>query len=189
MKITRWGLGILVLLAVAVAPVRGQQAAPAATDASAASSAAAKKSGDDKPKRARVWDNDNIPKAGDEISVVGQPSSAGQDGSAATGVGAAAIASNPDEKKIDRIEAEPKADRDARIEAAKAKVDNFKKDLDLLQRKLDLDSQMYFSKPDYASDKDGAQRIKDEHDGVQAKQDDLDAAQKELDELQAALNK
>jgi hypothetical protein len=189
MKITRCGLGILALLAVAVVPVRGQQTAPAASNGNTATSDAAKKSGDEKPKRARVWDNDNIPKAGDEISVVGQTSSATQDGSGGTGVGAAAIASNPDEKKIDRIEAEPKADRDARLEAAKAKVDSLKKDLDLLQRNLDLDSQMYFSKPDYASDKDGAQKIKDEHDGVQAKQDEVDAAQKELDELQAALNK
>ncbi len=189
MKITRWGVGMLVLLAVGVGPVRAQQAAPPASDANAATAEASKKSGDDKPKRARVWDNDNIPKAGDEISVVGQTSSATQDSSAATGAGASAISSNPDDKKIDRIEAEPKADREARLEAAKAKVDNLKKDLDLLQRKLDLDSQMYFSKPDYASDKDGAQKIKDEHDGVQAKQDEVDAAQKELDELQAALSK
>ncbi len=190
MKITRWSFGILALAVFAVAPTRAQQSATPASDSSAASADASKKTADDKPKRARVWDNDNIPKAGDEISVVGQTNAAaGSDAASNTGVGAPAIASSPDERKADKIASEPKEERDARLQAAKDKVDNLKKELDLLQRRIELDSQTYFSKPDYAADKDGAQKIKDEHDGIQTKQDEVDAAQKELDDLQAALSK
>ena len=89
---------------------------------------------------------------------------------------------------VDREES-AKAEKDLRLARAKEKVESLKKDLDLLQRKVDLDAQMYFSKPDYASDKAGAQNIQDERDAITAKQVDVDAAQKELDELQAELVK
>jgi hypothetical protein len=187
MKALRWSLGLLLLVPAVSMPARAQQAA---APSSAASPADAKSDQDAKPKKARVWDNDNIPKSGDEISVVGpaQPASGasadanaaanGANGNAAApAAGAApAPASNGDGKR--------KTDKDARIEAAKQKLDNLKKDMELAQRKYNLDSDTYYGKPDYATDREGAEQLKTEKDALAAKQDEVDAAQKELDQLQ-----
>jgi hypothetical protein len=64
-----------------------------------------------------------------------------------------------------------------------------KVDLDLLQRTYTLDSQMYYIKPDYASDTDGAAKLKDEQDQIAAKQQEMDDEQKKIDDLNAELSK
>ena len=147
-----------------------------------------------KAEKARVWDNDNIPKAGDEISVVGQAipdqsnSSAAPTADAGSGITPAAAPGDKDkEKKDEGAVEEGRTDKDARVAAAKEKLDSLKKDLDLAQRRLTLDSQMYYSKPDYQTDPEGAEQLKSEKDQVAAKQDEVDAAQKELDALEAEL--
>jgi hypothetical protein len=63
-------------------------------------------------------------------------------------------------------------------------LDNLKKDMELAQRKYNLDSDTYYGKPDYATDREGAEQLKTEKDALAAKQDEVDAAQKELDQLQ-----
>jgi hypothetical protein len=78
-----------------------------------------------------------------------------------------------------------KTDKDARIEGAKQKLENLKKDMELAQRKYNLDSDTYYGKPDYATDREGAEQLKTEKDALTEKQDAVDAAQKELDQLQA----
>jgi hypothetical protein len=194
MKTLRWSLGILLLIPVGYAPAQAQQAPPAPAAASPADAAAAAKTDSDlKPKKARVWDNDNIPKAGDEISVVGQPipdqssSTAAPAGDANSG-GTPAPGSDKDRDKDKKDEgARSSSDKDSRLAAAKEKLDSLKKDLDLAQRRLTLDSQMYYSKPDYQTDPEGAEQLKTEKDAVAAKQDEVDAAQKELDALEAEL--
>jgi hypothetical protein len=188
MKALRWSLGLLLLVPAVSLPVRAQQAA---APSSAMSPADATANSDAKPKKARVWDNDNIPKAGDEISVVGpaQPAPASADANAgANGATAgtnapaagAAPAGNNDDSRGAR-----KTDKDARIEAAKQKLENLKRDMELAQRKYNLDSDTYYGKPDYATDREGAEQLKTEKDALTEKQDAVDAAQKELDQLQA----
>jgi hypothetical protein len=190
MKALRWSLGILLLVPTVSAPVRAQQAA-APAPSSTMSPGDATANGDAKPKKARVWDNDNIPKAGDEISVVG-PSQPASDASAssssaaaangATASGNAAATAAPAANDGTR-----KTDKDARVEAAKQKLDGLKKDVELALRKFNLDSDTYYGKPDYATDPEGAQALKSEKDALQEKQDEVDAAQKELDQLMAEL--
>ncbi len=187
MKALRWSLGVLLLVPAVSVPVRAQQAA---APSQAASPADTTTNSDAKPKKARVWDNDNIPKAGDEISVVGPAQPApdesanatanGGNGSAAAPAAGAAPAGASDDSHEAR-----KTDKDARIEAAKQKLDSLKKDIELAQRKFNLDSDTYYGKPDYATDPEGAQALKSEKDALAEKQDEVDAAQKELDQLMA----
>jgi hypothetical protein len=47
---------------------------------------------------------------------------------------------------------------------------------------------MYYSKTDYASDKDGAAKLKAEEDDMGAKKEEIEAAQKKIDELTSKLN-
>ena len=187
MKALRWSLGLLLLVPAVSLPVRAQQTA---APSSATSPADATANSDAKPKKARVWDNDNIPKAGDEISVVGPaqaaPAASADVNVAANGAGgnAAAPAAGAAPASDDSRGAR-KTDKDARIEAAKQKLENLKKDMELAQRKYNLDSDTYYGKPDYATDREGAEQLKTEKDALTEKQDAVDAAQKELDQLQA----
>jgi peptidoglycan hydrolase CwlO-like protein len=48
---------------------------------------------------------------------------------------------------------------------------------------------MYYIKPDYASDTDGAAKLKDEQDQIAAKQQEMDDVQKKIDDLNAELSK
>jgi hypothetical protein len=193
MKALRWSLGLLLLVPAVSLPAHAQQAA-APAPSSATTPADSTANTDAKPKKARVWDNDNIPKSGDEISVVGPAQPApdasadanaaanGAGGNAAAPAAGAAPAANSDDSRGVR-----KTDKDSRVEAAKQKLDSLKKDIDLAQRKLSLDSDTYYAKPDYATDHDGAEALKAEKDALTEKQDEVDAAQKELDQLMAEL--
>jgi hypothetical protein len=63
-----------------------------------------------------------------------------------------------------------------------------KADLDILQRKFVLDSQTYYSKPNYVADKDGAASIDAEKAEVEAKQTEVADAQMKVDQLEAKLS-
>ena len=201
MKTLRLSLGLLLLLPLGAVATQAQQDVPPAAPSQSPADAAAATKADaaSKPKKARVWDNDNIPKAGDEISVVGQPiadqsGSANSSGTDANANGAPASSpttvpagdSNKEKKEEAAIDAS-KGEKDARVAAAKERLASLKRDLDLQSRKLDLDSQTYFGKPDYNSDPGGAEPLQPEKDAIAAKQAEVDAAQKELDDLLAEL--
>jgi hypothetical protein len=191
MRIAHLGLGIL--LVIPVGSLRAQSASGQSdTDPLAA---AAKRSRDDKKdasKPAHVWDNDTIPKAGQTISVVGQTNDASGDGTAAaaavdgtnsatgaTGSGAATAqggAANAGSES---------AYLQSRIANAKEKLASLRTDLDLMQRTLVLDSQMYYGKPDYSNDRAGAQKLADEQAQIASKQQTIDEQEKEIASLQA----
>jgi hypothetical protein len=63
-----------------------------------------------------------------------------------------------------------------------------KADLDILQRKFNLDSQTYYSKPNYAADKDGAASIDAEKSALEGKQQEVADAQMKVDQLEAKLS-
>jgi septal ring factor EnvC (AmiA/AmiB activator) len=48
---------------------------------------------------------------------------------------------------------------------------------------------MYYVKPDFASDTEGAAKLKDEQDQIAAKQQEMDELQKKIDDMEAELSK
>jgi hypothetical protein len=193
MKIAHWGLGILLVMPMGIAvgqaqpPQDAQAPPPAPTDALAAAARQAREAKKEQPKPARVWDDDTVPKSNAAISVVGQTPSDGVGDNAAAapaaanasaGAGGGAAAGASDRRALE-----------SGIANAKEKLATIKVDLDLLQRTYTLDSQMYYIKPDYASDADGAAKLKDEQDQIAAKQQEMDDEQKKIDDLNAELAK
>jgi hypothetical protein len=198
MKIAHWSIGILLVMPMGIAAGQAQPPAqdaqaPAPTDSLAAAAKQAREAKKDQPKSARVWNDDTIPKSNAAISVVGQTpddnagAAAAGDAAAAApaaaangsaGAGGGAAAGGGDRKALE-----------GSIANAKEKLATIKVDLDLLQRTYTLDSQMYYIKPDYASDTDGAAKLKDEQDQIAAKQQEMDDEQKKIDDLNAELSK
>ena len=201
MRITRSVLGLGILLALPAGAIFAQAATPAAQaqapgaqSSSDALGAAAKLARDDKKdqaKPARVWDNDNIPKAGHEISVIGQKNDAANDGSTDAAAGAAVPNTNgavvagatgtPDSaaKNGEHVHAQ--------IDSAKEKLASLRTDLDLMQRTLVLDSQMYYGKPDYSNDTEGARKLQDEQAQIAEKQQAIEEVEKQIAELESQL--
>jgi hypothetical protein len=198
MKIAHWSIGILLVMPMGIAAGQAQPPAqdaqaPAPTDSLAAAAKQAREAKKDQPKSARVWNDDTIPKSNAAISVVGQTpddnagAAAAGDAAAAAPAAAAngsagasggAAAGGGDRKALE-----------GSIANAKEKLATIKVDLDLLQRTYTLDSQMYYIKPDYASNTDGAAKLKDEQDQIAAKQQEMDDEQKKIDDLNAELSK
>ena len=200
MKIAHWGLGILLVMPMGIAagqappPSQDAQApAPAPTDSLAAAAKQAREAKKDQPKPARVWNDDTIPKSNASISVVGQtPGDNGGTAAAPGDAAAAAPAAAANGSAAAGGAAAGGGDRKAlesSIANAKERLATIKVDLDLLQRTYTLDSQMYYIKPDYASDTDGAAKLKDEQDQIAAKQQEMDDEQKKIDDLNAELSK
>jgi hypothetical protein len=201
MKIAPWSLGILLILPVGFAAGQSQTPPPPPQQDAQSSSAsttlaeAAKRARDakkDQAKPAQVWDNDTVPKASGQISVVGEaPATADGDNSAP---GAAAPADNsangaPATAAPAKAVGEGADALKSQISDAKEKLATIKTDLDLLERTNTLDSQMYYGKPDYQSDTDGAAKLKAEQDSIAAKQQEMDDQQKRIDDLEAELGK
>ncbi len=186
MKIAHWGLGVLLVMPMGIVAGQAQPAqdaqapAPVPTDSLAAAAKQAREAKKDQTKPARVWDDDSVPKSNAAISVVGQTpdDSAGAAAAPAAGAGGGATAGAGSRAAIERS-----------IANAKDKLATIKVDLDLLQRTYTLDSQMYYIKPDYASDADGAAKLKDEQDQIAAKQQEMDEEQKKIDDMNAELSK
>jgi hypothetical protein len=203
MKIAHWSLGILLVMPVGIAAGQSQPApqesqapapAPAPADSLAAAAKAAREAKKDQPKPARVWNDDNVPKASDEISVVGQAPAADDSGNPAAATGDAANTpgtANGTDGSADS-KAARKNDRaglENSIANAKYKLGTIKVDLDLSQRTYTLDSQMYYIKPDYKSDTAGAAKLQEEQDHIAAKQQEMDEEQKKIDDLEVELAK
>lgn len=196
MKIAPWSLGILLILPVGFAAGQSQTPPPPPQQDAQTSSAsttlaeAAKRARDakkDQAKPAHVWDNDTVPKAAGQISVVGEaPASADADNSAPA---AAPPADNSANGAPAKASGEGSGVLKSQISDAKEKLATIKTDLDLLERTNTLDSQMYYGKPDYSSDTDGAAKLKAEQDQIAAKQQEMDDQQKKIDDLEAELGK
>jgi len=198
MKIAHWGLGILLVMPMGIAAGQAQAPsqeapAPAPTDPLAAAAKAAREAKKDQTKPARVWNDDTIPKSNGAISVVGQtPADDSANAAAATGDAANAATSATGSAGAGGGAAAGAGNQRAletSIQNAKDKLATTKVDLDLLQRTYTLDSQMYYIKPDYASDANGAAKLKDEQDQIAAKQQEMDEEQKKIDDMEAELSK
>jgi hypothetical protein len=215
MKIT--ALGLIVALAIpAGTSLAGHAAAqqPAQDSQQDSLAAAARRSRENKgarPKAARVWDNDNIPNNPESVSVVGQdaaaagtpsdtaasgatnagPSAAPSPGSSKTDASAPVTSAPgaPDQTAAAKqsTTADKNAGLQAELAAAKDQLQSLTVDLDILKRKFTLDQEVYYGKPNYAADKDGAASLKDEQDQIDAKQQEIADAQKKIDDLQSRI--
>jgi hypothetical protein len=79
-----------------------------------------------------------------------------------------------------------KAGESPEIARAKQEVAEFEKQLNLLQRGFALDQDSYYSKPDYAADRDGKAKLDAEQQHIRDKQQELDRAKARLAELKEA---
>ncbi len=133
-------------------------------------------------KPVHVWDNDNIPTTPNAVSVVGgpPPPPAPEKGEAGAENTSAAANSADQIKEV--------ADTQAALLEAKANLQNLQSDLDLLSRQLQLDQQMYYGKPEFASDKSGKAKLDTEAAQVESKRQDVATAQAKIDELQIQLD-
>ena len=180
MKLTHWGLMLLLLAPLGVASARPQETSLAD---------AARKAREQKkapPKDAKVWDNDTISQTTGHISVVGQtpPPGATTEAKPADATDKAAA---PAEAKAPEMTAGEKAALEAELASAKDHLATVKTDLDILQRKYVLDRQAFYGKYDYASDRAGAAALQDEQSQIDSKQQEVADAQKKIDELQEKL--
>jgi hypothetical protein len=133
-------------------------------------------------KSARVWNNDNIPKTPNAVSVVGQapeepPAEAAKPAEAKT------PATKADEQTLEDV-----AETQAAILDAKNNLAILLTDLDLLQRQYSLDQQQFYGKPDFASDKEGKAKLDTEAAQVDAKRQEVQDQQQKIAELQQKLN-
>jgi hypothetical protein len=72
------------------------------------------------------------------------------------------------------------------IAGAKQEVAELEKQLNLLQRGFALDQDSYYSKPDYAADRDGKAKLDAEQQQIRDKQQELERAKARLAELKEA---
>jgi hypothetical protein len=135
----------------------------------------------------KVWDNDNLPKSPGTISVVGEP------GSEADGVTKSAEQStapveptNVAGKNASSVE-EQKAALEKELDQAKAHLKSVQTDLDIASRTYQLDQQTFYGDPNYSSDTQGADKLKNEQGEIDAKKQEVDDLQKNVDDLAAKL--
>jgi hypothetical protein len=192
MRIAHLALGVLLVLPLGVMHAQSMSG-QTDTDPLAAAAKRAREDKKDASKPARVWDNDTIPKAGQTISVVGQTSDASGDGTAAadgTNNPTVAATGAPGPRTATTTQGAANSSSESayvekRLANAKEKLASLRTDLDLMQRTLVLDSQMYYGKPDYSNDRAGAQKLADEQSQIASKQQAIDEQEKEIADLQA----
>jgi hypothetical protein len=189
-------LGLGILLVLPAGALSAQSSGQSTSDPLAAAAKRAQDSKKDQSKSARVWDNDTIPKAGHEISVVGSNDAVADGANPAVAPDGTVVASPDGAAGSNPAAPAPgpapsQADLDAKIQAqindAKENIGSMKTDLDLMQRTEVLDSQMYYSKPDYSNDRAGARKLTDEQAKIAERQQAIDEAEKKLAELETLL--
>jgi hypothetical protein len=200
MRIAPWGFVVLLLspVGIAVAQQQQDQAPPQPAQQSqsgeqqrqdpvAAAARRTREQKKDQPKAARVFDNDNIPATPGGVNVVGQSApAAGDSANPPTADQGATPASIPP-NAANAGTAPDSAGLSTELNTAKEHLQSLQKDIDILQRTLTLDQQMFLIKPDHDSDRAGAAKLKDEQDQIADKQQEAADAQKKVDDLQAKL--
>jgi hypothetical protein len=182
MKMGRCGIILAGFVTMAGIAAAQPQAADKPLQSDSAAAAARKsreqKKADTKP--ARVWDNDNIAMPASDVEVIGPDANApatdaNAGGAAETAPGVAAPALSPEEL----------AHAQAALKEAQDKIAELKQQIDLSQRKYNLDAAMYYGKPEYEADKDGQKAINQEKGSLDDKKQQLKVTQQMLAELQA----
>jgi len=210
MKFTKCGIVMLLVWPAGIAAAQQQTTTPAAQQAAAqkqdqkeqdplvVAARRARKQKKEQPKAAKTWDNDNIPTTPDSISVVGESNSTDESRDKATSEKTASqsnsgAAAAEEKNEAGRNSAESgtieqrRAGLRKQLAQAKERLQSVSTDLDILSRKYPLDQQMYYGKPDYSSDTEGAVKLKVEESQIDAKKQEVANAQKRVDDLTAQL--
>jgi hypothetical protein len=186
MKNAYWSWPILIVALSAAAGTAGAQAQQSSSQSTSQTAPksdsvadAAKRTKEQKktePKATHVWNNDNIPKQGEGLNVIGN---------------ADQTPARPDDQSSQGQQMTPQvaAAYQSAIQQLKDRVTALSQDLDIAQRKLSLDSDMYYGKTNYQDDKLGKAALDNESADVKAKKDQLAQAQGALAAAQARLAK
>lgn len=179
----------IVFTGAALAQKTAQSSPP--DDSLAAASRQARELKKQQPKSTRVWDNDNIPKNPGTLSVIGEASA--QASSPSSNSSSQPGSANGEDKtaspaKAAQSLADKKKALESELAAAKDQLLNLQNDLDIMQHKLALDQQMYYSKPEYSSDKTGAAALADEQSQIDAKQVEMGTVEQKVAGLKAQLD-
>jgi hypothetical protein len=162
------------------------------TAAEAARKAREQKKAAGKP--GRVWDNDNISLPMDDVEVIGPNANApatnangeatsDQTANAANGAEQPAAATAAQQA----LSPEELAAIQEEIRERQEKIADMKQDVDLAQRKYNLDAAMFYGKPDFVEDNDGQKAINQEKASVDDKKQQLLAAEQALAALEAKI--
>jgi hypothetical protein len=184
-KIVRCGVVVLGLVTIAGVAAARPQAAESSTRTESAAEAARKAREQKKAdtKTARVWDNDNIVMPAGGVEVIGPDANApATDANAGGATGDQPAAAAPA-----AISPEELAHAQAALKEAQEKIAELKQQIDLSQRKYNLDAAMYYGKPEYEADKDGQKAINQEKGSLDDKKQQLKLTQQMLAELQAKI--
>lgn len=174
---------LLVLLCLPPGTVLAQQQADSAADAARH----AREQKKDQGKPAKVWDNDNIPDVKGVVNVVGQtPASSGDAKAGGTAQSTAATTVSPAPSEVKPAAKDVRA-LQADLLAARQHLVDVKTEYEILQRKYALDTQTYYSKPNYSTDPDGSAKLDAEKAQIEAKKMEVDEAQKKVDKMEAEL--
>ena len=122
-----------------------------------------------------VWTNDNLPTSA-TVSVVGQAPQQGNAASASEAQPGAEAGASDDASDLAKANAE--------LAEAQKNLDSSKTDLDIAQREYKLDSDQYYSTPNYAGDQQGQAKVDADKSQIAAKQQAMEAAQRKVADLQ-----
>lgn len=138
------------------------------------------------PKAQTVWTNDTVGNVQGMVNVLGQPSAAPSASGASTetktgtaGVATTAVAPGAPAGDLAKLQSQ--------LEDAKKDLASAKTDMDIAQRKFNLDAAQYYGTPDYASNQQGQKTLDDEKAAIASKKQDADAAQKKVDDLESQI--
>lgn len=167
-------LGMTAFLAGAPGLIAAQQTGQSLGDAARK----AKEQQKQAPKAKVVWTNDNLPTSA-SVSVVGQLPQPESAAGASEGQAAEAASSAPDAETA----ASDLSKATAELADDQKTLDSAKTDLDLAQREYKLDSDQYYSTPNYGANQQAQAKLDADKNQVAAKQQAVDAIQKKVDEL------
>lgn len=128
----------------------------------------------------KTWNNDNIPKTG-QINVIGAPAPEQPAASADQS------SDNGKQAQNGQMSDREKARAQQELADAQAKLEDLKKDADIAERRLKLDSDMYYGKPEYSNDAAGKATLDSETADVNNKKAAVAAKEKEIQDLSKKL--
>ena len=133
----------------------------------------------------KVWTNEDIPQTPRApVSVVGPtspaPVAAASDQSSSANPAPSPTGAANNDAKTQALQKQ--------LAEVKEQLQTSRTDLDIATRKRALDSQSYYGKPDYASDKAGAAQLDDEQSQIDAKKQEVDDLQSKINDLQAQID-
>jgi hypothetical protein len=136
-------------------------------------------------KPVRTFTNDDLPPAPPTASSRGSAEGTPADPAESVAPAASEESATSAKPESEQQGKKTKAEYATALERAKEKLAQAEKELDVMQRKAALDNDAYYSKPDFANDKDGKANLDAEAQQINDKKQAVDAIKARVAELQA----